>query len=594
MLNQLTIVSRFFLMYINTDQILFEQSSFATTFRHNEKATEVSDRLKIPMPSSPSRPYKSKLFNFVNRQSLELRDSLVRVVRHLRVMYEWGTQILVYPLYLFVQASRTVRQQLGQTVEEISSEDKEISSFPLNSDRPLNKVLQKIEPWLDSSQFLLGKEVTQTETDNSNLARQFTIKGIASVLDSCCLVLVKSNNQTVDLLSPSQQKIIQKLIQVETANYWYDRRFKLAQSRKTPGLISSFSTNPQNVLPPVRWFWQRMRWMQTSPIATRLNLFGESFLRVRIEHQLVSSVVKQSSNFNVEHRKNFTQTATDYFHRQSQLKKLFSETNQLINICSTGKSKRSSSLEKRPELFEYNIISSSVKIIKKIRKKLQQCIKLSLIKEKNNPFQVRILIFAAMDYLLGKKTSNLQLKPKPSIKTIKSNLLLSKFRSHKSKLINEDVDDLWLSWDDLDVKEKNYNSFKNSTDSPMALARVSKEETNLNKSLKEDIKVLLKHQSKRRENKKNKKLKSVAISVSDVKPKPDFIGITKSTYPALKEVKPQDNLRERVPNWIETEAKSTGYVKHPLENILGWLDMIISWLERLGSKLWEALRKLNK
>jgi hypothetical protein len=63
-----------------------------------------------------------------------------------------------------------------------------------------------------------------------------------------------------------------------------------------------------------------------------------------------------------------------------------------------------------------------------------------------------------------------------------------------------------------------------------------------------------------------------------VKPKQDFIGIIQSTYPAV----------------IETEAKSTGYVKHPLENILGWLDMIISWLERLGSKLWEALRKLTK
>ncbi|BAP18013.1 hypothetical protein ETSB_1257 [cyanobacterium endosymbiont of Epithemia turgida isolate EtSB Lake Yunoko] len=578
MLNQLTIVSRFFLMYINTDQILVEQSSFATTFRHNEKATEVSERLKMPMPSSPSRPYKSKLFNFVNRQSLELRDNLVRVVRHLRVMAEWGTQIFVYPLYLFVQASRTVRRQLGQTVEEICLSSEEISSFPLNSDRPLNKVLQKIEPWLDSSEFLLGKEVTQTETDSGNLARKFTIKGIASVLDSSCLVLVKSNNQTVDLLSPSQQKILQKLIQVETANYCYDRRFKLAQSRKTPGLISNFSTNSQNVLPPVRWFWQRMRWMQTSPIATRLNLFGESFLRVRIEHQLVSSVVKQSSNFNVEHLKNFTQTGTDYFHRKSQSKKLFSETNQLINICSIGKLKRSSSLQKRPELFEYNIISSSVKIIKKIRKKLQQSIKSSLIEEKNNPFQLKIFIFAAIDYLLGKKTSNLRLKPKQSIKTIKSNFLFPNFGPHKYELINEDLDDLWLSWDDLYAEEKTSNSLKNLTDPPMALSRAYKEETNLDKSLKEDIKVLLKHQNKRRENKKNKKLKPVAISVSDVKPKQDFIGIIQSTYPAV----------------IETEAKSTGYVKHPLENILGWLDMIISWLERLGSKLWEALRKLTK
>jgi hypothetical protein len=280
--------------------------------------------------------------------------------------------------------------------------------------------------------------------------------------------------------------------------------------------------------------------------------------------------VKQSSNFNVEHLKNFSQTATDYFSIKSQLKQLSSETNQLINICSTGTSKRSSSLQKRPEIFEYNIISSSVKIIKKTRQRLQQWIKYSLIEEKNNPFQVKILIFTAIDYLLGKKNSNLQPKLKQSIKATKSNFLFSNLGSHKSKLINKNVDDLWLSWDDR-----------------------NEEKTNLYKSLKEDAKVLFKHQSKRRENKKNK-LKPIATSVYEMKPKHDFIERIKSPYTALKEVKPQDNLSENLPNWIETEAKSTGYVKHPLENILGWLDMIISWLERLGSKLWEALRKLTK
>lgn len=548
----------------------------------------------MPMPFSPSRPYKSKLFNFVNRQSLELRYRLGHIVRRLRVTAEWGTQILVYPFYLFVQASRTVRRQLGQTLERISLSSEEISSFPLNSDRPLNKVLQKIEPWLASSEFLLLEEVTQTQTDSDNLTQKFTIQGIASILDSCYLVLVKSNNQTVDLFSPSQQKILQKLIQVETANYWYSRRFKLTQSRKTPGLISSFSTNPQNVLPPIRWFWQGMRWMQTSPIATRLNLFGESFIRVRVEHRTVSSAVDQSSHLNVKYLKNVTQKATDYFHGNSQLKQLFSETNQSINVSSTSMLKRLSSLQKRPESFQQKTINSNIKSIKRIGQKLQQWINLSLIEEINNPFKIRKLIFAAIDYLIRKKQSNFLLKPKQSIEIIKSHFLSSNFGSHQSKLTNENIDDLWLSWDDLYPGEKTSNSFKKLTDLPMDLPQASKEETNLDKFFKKDLKVHFQVQSQPRTRKKIKKLKPLALSVSNVKTKQNFAGIIPSTNPAFKKIKTKDNLRERLPNWIETEAKSTGYVKHPLENILGWLDMIISWIERLVSKLWEALRKLTK
>ncbi|XTZ12352.1 MAG: hypothetical protein ACP8RL_01070 [cyanobacterium endosymbiont of Rhopalodia inflata] len=334
--------------------------------------------------------------------------------------------------------------------------------------------------------------------------------------------------------------------------------------------------------------------MQTSPIATRLNLFGESFIRVRVEHRTVSSAVDQSSHLNVKYLKNVTQKATDYFHRNSQLKQLFSETNQSINVSSTSSSKRLSSLQKRPESFRHKTINSNIKSIKKIGQKLQQWINLSLIEEINNPFQIRKLIFAVIDYLVRKKQSNFPLKPKQSIENIKSNFLSSNFGSHQSKLTNENIDDLWLSWDDLYPGEKTSNSFKKLTDLPIDLPQASKEETNLAKFFKKDLKVHFQGQSQQRRRKKNKKLKPVAISVSNVKTRQNFAGIIPSTNPAFKKTKTKDNLREILPNWIETEAKSTGYVKHPLENILGWLDMIISWIERLVSKLWEALRKLTK
>lgn len=44
---------------------------------------------------------------------------------------------------------------------------------------------------------------------------------------------------------------------------------------------------------------------------------------------------------------------------------------------------------------------------------------------------------------------------------------------------------------------------------------------------------------------------------------------------------PQIREVEYTPDWIETTAYSVGYVKHPLEVVLEWLDKALLWLEKL-------------
>ena len=46
--------------------------------------------------------------------------------------------------------------------------------------------------------------------------------------------------------------------------------------------------------------------------------------------------------------------------------------------------------------------------------------------------------------------------------------------------------------------------------------------------------------------------------------------------------------------WIETEAKQVGYIKHPLERILEWLDRTMFWLENLLLKAWDWLQEKMK
>ena len=42
---------------------------------------------------------------------------------------------------------------------------------------------------------------------------------------------------------------------------------------------------------------------------------------------------------------------------------------------------------------------------------------------------------------------------------------------------------------------------------------------------------------------------------------------------------------EHNPDWIETNATAMGYVKHPLEQLLEWLDLAILWLEDVFSQV---------
>ncbi len=47
---------------------------------------------------------------------------------------------------------------------------------------------------------------------------------------------------------------------------------------------------------------------------------------------------------------------------------------------------------------------------------------------------------------------------------------------------------------------------------------------------------------------------------------------------------------EFIPDWIETDSKAVGYVKHPLEQLLQALDRSLLWIEDILVKTWQTLR----
>lgn len=73
--------------------------------------------------------------------------------------------------------------------------------------------------------------------------------------------------------------------------------------------------------------------------------------------------------------------------------------------------------------------------------------------------------------------------------------------------------------------------------------------------------------------------------------------LSKKTNPALPSsqsarypLRNQNTQLAPAPDWIETHATAMGYVKHPLEQLLEWLDHAMLWLEELLMKVFQWVR----
>ena len=284
--------------------------------------------------SEPSGRYQSRILSFVARQTQKLTDRTATVLRQVKVMTIWSTQIVLYPVYALFQTTRLVGRQLRQTVQTIQQRLLPTPPAPaepvdwLEVDTPIRQVLATIaqsnlfsqlalapEPddsvsiiqatrngntivaVRDQSSARLDELVRQRETStgiveqsearldqSAEHGRELAaarragsplpiVQGIACLLASRCLVLVAADNQLLDILTADQQHHLQRQIILAMANHWYEWR------RRTLGPGPAPLPPPRDrptALLPVRLFSQLMAWMQTGPIATTANLFQEA------------------------------------------------------------------------------------------------------------------------------------------------------------------------------------------------------------------------------------------------------------------------------------------------------------------------------
>ncbi len=632
-----------------------------------------------------SRPlnsrYRSRFFNLINRQSRRWIVKGDRAIRHLKVAAIWGVQILLYPVYLFVQATLYAGHQILSEAESgwarlkaFTQSQSQPQKPPPTSDTPIQRVLKEVKilplPNLSGSvrsqpSFVVvvsGEwSLDKTEVNQKNLHHQLSIneqntlfcphssnldtskqdnsqrwiiQGVASLLVERTLVLVTIENEILDILTPQQQQKISARITWEIANLL--RQQRLVQTSKFNKFKRRLSRldHPTLVL-PLRLFWRLMAWIQTSPVAIAINLFGESTL-VR------SSVEKPNLFQPLETQKNLS------------LQLIPLETLAFVERTIT-QIESHSLVQKSPVAIAF--LERSHKFIQTLKRPfITPHNSTSLTQESEPPkFWLYALIYAAIDYFFGKPSSSLPEKNYQNQELILQKLIntpsqLPKNKStltprialpHAEELADSHEPDPWLTWDDLfgnsetQTQKQNYTLLQqeslqsvtllpegvnsqtpvipeqsvwgtlkrhlNATQSPGKLTSPITQTQNL-----QPPQPII----------QDSNLKAVPLSVSDrtqttrlTNPnKTQKLSKTQKTHSAKTNLPPSRqetplvpqlhptpqkssfNL-EQQPDWIETQATPTGYVKHPLEQLLEWLDIGMLWIEELVIKIWRWLRK---
>lgn len=572
------------------------------------------------MSSPATGPYKSKLLNFLNRQSIQAKERLEQAGRQLKVAVEWGVQVLIYPVYLMVQTGRMAGRQLGKTVERSqlspasTSEEPQPPTTTIAPETPIERVLQTIPPLLspvekpeNSSATQLQEVLIEIQQKRSRFSRAIApatsnailpatgenlapttsesssallVRGVASLIETKEIVLVAPNNEILAILSPEQQQTLQKRITLEIASYWYEWRLQQESQQVYPELAPTFELESDKVLPPAKLFWKVIRWMQTSRVAIAVNLFGESNLATHPQkispindifpHREVSPTLtnrlenppkRSGQAVPALKLEEMLQAAVDYFYAKRSPQKLSSGSEQTAQTLPPSATKP---LPRLPQSLRDRFgrlapkLGANLDFLDKFSQKPKH--------SEPDPFQIQALIQAAIDYFFDRSQESSQL-PNGNFP---QNPLPSSATHQLPAAESPPTQDPWLSWDDLYTETETAN-LCNSNNSPDI------QQSSFPPTPKKPAR--LKKPPLRR------RLSQTVTLTSKSKE------ITSETPASIVQNPPTSSDLDLDPDWIETPATPVGYVKHPLVRILESLDRLILWIENAIATIWRWLRR---
>ncbi|AUB40505.1 hypothetical protein COO91_06522 [Nostoc flagelliforme CCNUN1] len=545
------------------------------------------------MSSGSSGRYQSRLFNFVHQQSRRVTQQWEHTFRHLQVATKWGVEVLLYPVYLLFQSSessgKTLQTKEPQTRLKLQPNDTDFQPEIPNVDSPIQHVLEAVN-YLSSNEAVYTPKKTvesfkplaflgvlrlkfadNKSTNNANFTQLSNItenqsgslnplrlnnalnqhlpvvRGIATSLIDHSLVLVTADNEILDILTPQQQAKLEDRIINEVANYWKSWRLIIAKKET-------------ELLPQIDRLLAKL---------TDGNTAKTEFLAEGIPKDLL----------NTDKLLAFLDIA---------LAKL--ESNALVPVQ-----------ERSQEIVKVAQTQLNIFLYGKEQLAARGEITANTDGLETHTLDLQALIEAALNYFFGvgnrktleSTTSNERCLATSRFASTQGKLLSSRFRkflSKSSQLQNQDLTDApWLTWNDLfgdteTIAQKPVTL--SGTTNPALASSLSAEHFPQNHLTVKQPK--LGSGLARRSQKTSGKVasrKQTRTSISQSKSESQKGEILHQQFHQNSQVEAQ-------PNWIETKATSIGYEKHPLEQLLEWVDYVMLWLEERFVRIFQSLRQL--
>ncbi|MBD2744080.1 hypothetical protein [Coleofasciculus sp. FACHB-1120] len=466
------------------------------------------------------------------------------------------------------------------------------------------------------------------------LRNQIVVRGVATQLATRSVVLVTADNQILDILTPEQQQKLQQRIRWELANYW--RQWRLVQA-SAKGIAAQLRppVNQRHLLPPVRLFWGVIAWVQQGPVAIAANLFQESTLvqgqettgeaeigrRLSASREEIGTIPHPSSSLLLQPLIFLDRTMVAIEVRQKDF---------LAKLT--------------PRSGEMEVVARSP--LQRIQAVFSQPMRQPAspdVTDAQAP-NIQALIQAAIDYFFGRRNGKLPWESTPEIDSDSysqtnrisggASASLASAQRKNPALSATGVADPWLTMNDLFGQPDAPTSKQPTRTAPhrplprvagkaqpsahlpgkktrTALPGANQPDMPAENSVWKSIKLRLSFKqtiltprkptapepmaarptpTPSTTKKSRKKDGKITKAPTFQTPRVEAEGTLSNLSPAIAQSN-RTSFATHSPDWIEAEVTPAGYVKHPLEYLLEWLDKAMLWLENFFVKVWHWVKK---
>ncbi|PSB05316.1 hypothetical protein C7B69_25600, partial [filamentous cyanobacterium Phorm 46] len=460
------------------------------------------------------------------------------------------------------------------------------------------------------------------------------VSAIATFIPARTLVLVGRENQVLDILTPQQQELLENRITWEVANNGPERRHIAQKELKFNLGLESAAKKSQ--LAPVRRFWELMAWLQTSPVAVKRNQFGESIFAVKksIDRNaiLLQKATAQMAAATTALQQSIAASNSTDDNRPKLETNFNSKLDRAANPLSfvTLLDRAALNLEEFtvPPAAKTTAANSEVKFdTSAAQTNLGLTAREILEKYAQN---IEKMIWSSVDHLLGKETA----ASDSTEKSVAIRYYLQQQGQLEKTENSQEVDRPWLNWQDLFGEPGPQQSIEGSSEPDGATDEISISQNSskvkdkmaegrstavsmspypksIHRLLAGLKQSLLAPESKSQPQKASNLAVTQKNSPAPATPStpggtqetqvpkytnpntapnsqsPTAITQQTSKYtPTATAAQPTNRSVPPEDEYLETKAESMGYIKHPLEQVLEWLDLLMLRLENILEQAW--------